>query len=184
MRSLWKSFPSRSKRFFSRRSARRSEMLWTKSWLETRWRFVIGLALLVCSAAGSVLTYPQLAKLLPLVPMNVSGAIGERIREAAELSRTYSGFMWSHWFHQNLSQGATLFAILLGTGSFVAESGGVLFTLSLPVSRRRLLGVRAASGLAELFILILIPSLLIPMLSPAIAERYSIASTLIYSVCT
>ena len=30
-------------------------MLWYKSWLETRWRFVIGLALLMLSACGTVL---------------------------------------------------------------------------------------------------------------------------------
>ncbi len=33
-------------------------MLWYKSWLETRWRFVIGLVLLMLSACGTVLAYP------------------------------------------------------------------------------------------------------------------------------
>ena len=30
-------------------------MLWYKSWLETRWRFLIGLVLLMLSACGTVL---------------------------------------------------------------------------------------------------------------------------------
>ncbi|HEV8579585.1 MAG TPA: hypothetical protein VGX68_10950 [Thermoanaerobaculia bacterium] len=158
-------------------------MLWYKSWLETRWRFLIGLALLLCSAAGAVLSYPQVLKLLPQVPPNVDGLLGVKIREAADLARSYRGFVWSSWFRQNLTQAASLFAVLLGTASFLSLEGGALFTLSLPVSRRRLVGVRAATGLAELFVLAFVPSLLIPLLSPSVGERYALGSTLIHSAC-
>ncbi len=158
-------------------------MLWTKSWLETRWRFLIGLALLFCSAAGAVFTYPQVLKLLALVPADAGGELGRRIRESAELARSYRGFVWSNWFRQNLSQMATLFAILLGTAGLLSQSGGALFTLSLPVSRRRLLGVRAAAGLSELFVLAVVPSLVIPLLAPAIGQSYSVGSALIHSAC-
>jgi hypothetical protein len=158
-------------------------MLWYKSWLETRWRFLIGLALILCSAAGSVWTYPQVVKLLPLVPTNIGGIIGDRIREAAVLARSYDGFVWSHWFRQNLSQLTTLFAVVLGTAGVLSPSGGALFTLSLPVSRQRLLAVRAATGLAELLALAFIPSLLIPLLSPAIGQHYSVTSVLVHGIC-
>ena len=158
-------------------------MLWYKSWLETRWRFLIGLGMLVCSAATVVLVYPQVMKLLPTVPTNLSGPIGQRIREAAELSRSYRGYIWAQWFRQNLSQWGTLFAILLGTAALLVQSGGDLFTLSLPVSRARLLGVRAATGLAELFAIALIPSLLIPIVSPSIGESFGIGSALLHGVC-
>ena len=158
-------------------------MLWYKSWLETRWRFLIGLALLLCSAAATVFTYPQVVKLLPLVPTNISGELGQRIREAAELAHQYRGFVWSNWFRKNLAQMATLFAVLLGTAGLLSNSGGALFTLSLPVSRFRLLGVRAAAGLAELFVLSFVPSLLIPLLSPAIRQSYGVGATLIHSAC-
>ena len=58
-------------------------MLWYKSWLETRWRFLIGLALLILSACGTVLTYPQVVQLLPLAPqVDVGGEIGRRVAEA------------------------------------------------------------------------------------------------------
>ena len=33
-------------------------MLWYKAWLDTRWRFLIGLALLVSIALGNALSYP------------------------------------------------------------------------------------------------------------------------------
>jgi hypothetical protein len=163
-------------------------MLWYKSWLETRWRFLIGLVLLICSALSTVFTYPQVVKLLPMaehLPVNVSGEIGRRIREAVELSRSFQGHVWSSWFRQNLPQTWTLFAVLIGTGGFLshATGGGTLFTLSMPVSRNRLLGVRSATGLIELFVLALVPSILIPLFSPAVGQHYAVGSALVYSIC-
>jgi len=158
-------------------------MLWHKSWLETRWRFLIGLGLLFCSASVTVFTYPQVLKLMPLVPTNVGGELGEKIRASAELARTFRGFVWSGWFREDHSQLATLFAILLGTANFLWPSGGALFTLSLPVARQRLLAVRAATGLAELLLLALLPSLLIPLLAPAIGQSYGVGAALIHGVC-
>jgi ABC-type transport system involved in multi-copper enzyme maturation permease subunit len=160
-------------------------MLWYKSWLETRWRFLIGMALLVCSAAGLVLTEPQVMKLIPLArTMELGGALGRDIRKSMELALEYRGYIWSQWFGKNALQMATLFAVLLGTGGMLSEpSGGVLFTLSMPASRRRLLGVRVAAGLAEFLALAFVPSLLIPLLSGAIGQTYHVGAALIHSAC-
>lgn len=158
-------------------------MLWYKSWLETRARFLIGLFVLLCSAASVVLVYPQVTKMMASMQVNMTGVLGERVREATQLARTFDGYVWSSWFRQNLSQIGTLLAILLGTASLVSESGGALFTLSLPVSRQRLLHVRAASGLAQLFALVLIPTLLLALLAPAVGERYGVAGALVHVVC-
>jgi hypothetical protein len=78
-----------------------------------------------------------------------------------------------------------LFAVLLGTGGLLAQAsgGGALFTLSLPVSRRWLLWVRAATALAELAILAMVPALLLPVLSPAVGEAYSVTDAVVYGVC-
>src|SRR5260370_1728373 len=135
-------------------------MVWYKSWLETRWRCVIGLALLLFSAAGTVLAYPRVMQLMPLVPaINVSGEIGRQIREAAELAREYRGYVWSQWVGKNMMQTWTVFAVLLGTGGLFSQGsgGGALFTLSLPAPRDRLVGGRAATGLTELLVLALRP---------------------------
>ncbi len=61
--------------------------------------------------------------------------------------------------------------------------GGALFTLALPASRRSLLGVRVATGLAELLILATAPSLLIVVLSPAAGQYYRIGDVLVHSMC-
>ncbi len=161
-------------------------MLWYKSWLETRWQFLIGLVVLMLSAAGTVIAYPKVMKLMPMVPaIDVSGELGRRIREAAELARSYRGYVWSQSFGQNLTQMATLFAALLGSGSPLSQGsrGAALFTLSLPVSRNRLLTVRAAASLTELLALAVAPSLLLTLLSPAIGQSYSIKDALAHSVC-
>ncbi|MBI3209761.1 MAG: hypothetical protein HYZ37_12805 [Candidatus Solibacter usitatus] len=161
-------------------------MLWYKSWMETRWRFLIGLALLMCSAAGTVLAYPQLMKLLPLVPkLDVGGEIGRRINESLELVRDYRGYVWAQWFRQNMMQMWAVFAVLLGTGGLLTQTsgGGAMFTLSLPVTRAQLVGIRAATGLAELLVLAFVPSLLLPLLSPVIGESYGVGDALIHSAC-
>ena len=158
-------------------------MLWHKSWLETRWRFLIGLALMLLSACGTVLTWPKIATLLPLTPLNVEGEIGRRIQEAIALSRTFRGFVWSQAFGQNLTHLITLFAILLGIGGFLSRSGGALFTLSLPISRQRLVATRAAAGLAELLTLALLSSLVFPLLAPAVGARYGVGAALIHALC-
>jgi hypothetical protein len=161
-------------------------MLWYKSWLETRWRFLIGLALLMCSTVSVILIHPQLMALVPMAgTIDPGGEIGRQIKESVDLSRTYRGYIWAQLFRQNLAQMGTLFAILLGTGGLFSHSSGgaALFTLSLPVSRNRVVGVRAAAGLGEWLVLAFVPSLLIPVLSPAVGEAYGVGDALAHGAC-
>jgi hypothetical protein len=160
-------------------------MLWYKSWLETRWRFLIGFVLLLIVASGTSYSYLAVAKLMPLArTLDTSGEIGRRLKEAMEIEREFRGFVWWQWFRQNLTQMGTLFAVLLGTGGLLSRSAGdALFTLSLPVSRARLLTVRAATGLAELLVLAVVPSLAIPLLAPAVGQRYGVADALVHGAC-
>src|SRR5258706_3186304 len=158
-------------------------MLWYRSWLETRWPFLIGLVLLMLSASSTVVTYPYVVKLLPLAPkVELSGELGRRLAEAIELSRNFRSYVWSQWYRQNLLQMWALFAVLLGTGGLLSQAsgGGALFTLSLPATRARLLGVRAATGLAELLLLAFVPSLLLPLLAPGIGESYAFGDALVH----
>src|SRR5215813_13445347 len=149
-------------------------MLWYKSWLETRWRFFIGLGLLLLSGGGIVYVYPQVMKLLPQASeLDTNGELGQRIKEGVELARDFRGYVWSQWMRQNLAQMATLFAIILGSGGPYAH-GSELFTLSLPVSRRRLVGTRAAAGLGELVVIVFASTLMIPLMAPGVGQSYSV----------
>ena len=158
-------------------------MLWYKSWLDTRWRFVIGLGVLMLSVVGSVVAYPQLAKLLPAAStMDMSGELGRLIKERMDLSSSYRGYIWTQLFGSNLLQMGTLFAVLLGSGGPFAH-GSELFTLSMPASRQRLLGIRSAAGLVELFVIAFIPALMISLLSPAVGQSYGVGNALAHGLC-
>jgi hypothetical protein len=161
-------------------------MLWYKSFLDTRWRFLIGFVLVVFSAVGAVFAYPRVVQLMPLAStIQVSGELGRRIKEGVELMRDYRGYVWSQWLRQSLTNLVTIFAVLLGSGGLLSQASGrgTLFTLSLPVSRYRLLAVRAAIGLAELFLLAVVPPLVLVAFSPAIGKSYGVADALAHGVC-
>src|SRR6476620_8603211 len=99
-------------------------MFWYKSWLDTRWRFLIGFAILALSACAVVLGYSRAVRLLALVPnVDIGGELGRRIKENAELMRTCRGYVYAQWFAQNLIQTWTIFAVLLGSGGLVSSSG-------------------------------------------------------------
>lgn len=161
-------------------------MLWYKSWLDTRWRFLVGLGLLMFLAVGVVVGYPAAASLMPLAEaIDGRGPLGRVIREAVELQRDFRGFVWYQWVRQNLTQTWTLFAVLLGSGGLLAHASGgaARFTLSLAVSRNQVLWTRAATGLAELLVLAVVPFLVIPLLSPAIGETYGIGDVFVHGAC-
>ena len=161
-------------------------MLWYKTWLETRSRFLAGLAVLMLSAGSTVWIYPQVSQLLPALPnVELNGPIGRQVRESLELSRTYEGYVWLEWFVNNMPKTWALFAILLGAGGLLSQAsrGGAMFTLSLPISRERLLDVRAGAALAELLVLAIVPSMLVVVLSPTVGQSYRLVDALVYSLC-
>jgi ABC-type transport system involved in multi-copper enzyme maturation permease subunit len=161
-------------------------MLWYKSFLETRSRFLIGLVVLLMSVFGTVYAYPRVERLLTVVPaaaMNGDSLIAGRLKEIAELSGSYRGYVWAQALGQNVTQMLSLFAVLLGAGGLLSHARGTLFTLSLPVSRDRLLGVRAATGLAELAVLSFAPVLLLPLISPAVGQHYGVIEAVVHGVC-
>jgi hypothetical protein len=158
-------------------------MLWYKAWLDTRSRFWIGLILLVVMACGIVLEFPRVQEVAAgFEPLQQGRPLQRQINEALELSRTFRGFVWHQWFQQNALTVGALFAALLGTCRlFSSGARGLLFTLSLPASRRRWLAVRAATGLAELLVLMLVPALMFPLLAPLIGQHYSLGDALVHA---
>ncbi len=107
------------------------------------------------------------------------------IREAIEVQKDFRGFVWYRTFRDNLTQMGVFFAVLLGCGGLLHESskGSALFTLSLPVTRRRLLGARTGTGLAQLAAISLIPPLAIPILAPTVGQQFSVVDALAHGLC-
>ena len=62
-------------------------MLWYKAWLDTRWRFLLGLALLLVFACGTVVSFPTVQELVRSVsPSEIGGseALRQELQESIE----------------------------------------------------------------------------------------------------
>jgi hypothetical protein len=165
-------------------------MLWHKAWLETRGRFLGGLALSLIVGFGVIYDFRATERLVPIIRnidpsvLDTSGLVGGALKESIAAQQTFRGFVWWQWYRQNLTYLVVIFGALLGAGGLLAKSGGAtLFTLSLPVSRNRVLGTRAAIGLAELLALAIVPSLVLPVLAPSIGQSYSVTDVLVHGLC-
>ena len=160
-------------------------MLWHKAWVDTRWRFLIALALLLVPACGSSLSFPSVRDFLASIelPVVADEEAAAAFRESLELTRTFRGYAWSQWFSQSFPVLLTLFAALLGSGSPLVKGGsGALFSLALPVARGRWIGTRAGTALGELFVLALAPSLVFAALAPVVGEQFDVSEAVAYGL--
>jgi len=156
-------------------------MLWYKVWRDTRWRFLIGLGILTGTALANVLAYPSVHGLLAVgLVVDPDDLLAHEINWVAQVSSSFRGYVWVQLVRQNLFYLWTIFAVLLGAEGPFSQRTGAIFTLSLPVSRRRVFAVRAATDLGELCVLALVPMLLIPLAAPAVGHTYALADSLVH----
>ncbi|HKC63685.1 MAG TPA: ABC transporter permease subunit [Pyrinomonadaceae bacterium] len=147
-------------------------MLWYKAWLETRFRFLLGATIIVACCSFFVLGNPFILgtwrEWQRLHPNEIE--LDWIVRATSD----YPFFIWHFLFQIFLQQLWVLFAVLISFGGIARESaqGTAGFTLSLPVSRQRLVSVRAAVGLVEMVVLGLISAVLVPTLSIFIGKPY------------
>jgi hypothetical protein len=158
-------------------------MLWYKAWRDTRWRFLIGLGILTGTVLANVLAYPSVHNLQGVsLPAGLSGELVHEIDWVTQLSSSFRGFVWVQLVRQNLPYLWIVFAVLLGAQGPLPRGTGAIFPLSLPVSRRRLCAVRAATDLVELGVLALIPLLLIPLAALLVGHTYALADALVHGI--
>jgi ABC-2 type transport system permease protein len=158
-------------------------MLWYKAWRDTRWRFLIGLVILSATALGCVFAYPSVKGMLGVVIYGgPSDFVTQEAKWMAELAANLRGYIWAQLIRNNMYGLWSLFAVLLGAEGVISPRSGAAFTLSLPVSRRRLCAVRAATDLAELLLLAMVPMVLITIAAPAIDNGYALADALVHGI--
>src|SRR6516165_9599078 len=149
-------------------------MLWYKSWLETRLRFFVGAGAMAALCAFHVFYRPttvarwnEFLRLHPdwHRPWWVNRAINE-----------YPFYIWRILFDDSLHFLWAIFAVLIGVGGLTQESvkGHAHFTLSLPLSRKRLGWTHAAVCCLELMVLGLVPAGVLPVLSAFANESYGV----------
>jgi len=158
-------------------------MLWYKAWRDTRGRFLIGLGILSGTVLINVLAYPSVHGLLGgALPAGLSGRLLHEINRVTQLSGNFRGYIWVQLIRQNVFYLWIVFAGLLGAEGPFSRRTGAIFTLSLPVSRRRICAVRATTDLAELGVLALIPLLLIPLAAPVVGYSYEFADAVVHGI--
>jgi hypothetical protein len=164
-------------------------MLWYKYWLDTRWVFLLMVALLSVLSAITVLRQPSTAEWLTSIQRH-----GHFTQAPPQITRrldTYEGYVWARWFREELlstwpgvamMMGVLLIVFIVSLESFSPCGTAMAYTLSLPVTRRRLVTVGAGLFSVELALVSLVPSLLVPALSPLKGQSYPVTDALIYAL--
>src|SRR5262245_12204546 len=161
-------------------------MLWKKGWWETRWLFLIGL--------GSIF----LAYGLTFGGSYDAASWTERLQRSAALSEierqalnNYQAQTWALWFKMLLNFIWPYYSVFMGTACLMSacqrtpyQGAARLFTMSLPVSRRKVLLSQAAVGFSEMVAAALLPSLLLPIMARFHGQWFSWSDTMIYLMLT
>lgn len=129
--------------------------MWHKLWLESRWRFLLALALVIC---------------LPAIDVAQAGRVMPRLG----LSQgDFPQFVWKIYFTR-VSLAWLLGTLLLASGGLLREQafGTSLFSLSLPISRRQWLMTRVLAALGQSFVLAFVPTVVIPVAARAAGHSY------------
>ncbi len=128
-------------------------------------------------AAAIVLTTLGISTVLR-APATIAG--WESVHTGERMS--YPLYIWLSLSHGFLQFLWVVAAVLLGLGGLLREraAGASNFTLSLPVSRSRLVTARAIVGAVEATVLGFIPGLLVVVLSPFAGLSYPLGQSLIF----
>ena len=131
-------------------------MLWYKSWLETRLRFLVGVGAMAALCAFCVFYHPTaVARLNEMLRLHPDWPRPWWIYRALN---EYSFFIWRILYDTYLHFLWAIFAVLIGVGGLTQESvkGQAQFTLSLPLERQLLSWTHGVVCCMELFALGLI----------------------------
>src|SRR5919109_616752 len=150
-------------------------MLWYKSWLETQRWFLLAITLLAAQVLVLYMSYP-----MDPVTSYPNGALGVLPREMA-LLRTgdFRSYIWLRWFSTTMLLIWPVFTLrLAGTG--LEGTRGREYLLSLPVTRRTVMGTRLLVVLAEVVLFTAVPTLLLCAMAPLVGQHYPISDALIH----
>lgn len=138
-------------------------MLWFKAWMETRARFLI--SLLGITALSSYIVYHGDREALPYT----------------RIDYYYAVFQGGHFLL------ATMWVVavnLLMMGGLLREKavGASSFTLALPVSRARLMGVRIATGFVEAMALVIVPWIAMFLIGSIVGKTHDFGQASFYII--
>jgi len=155
--------------------------LWYKAWTDTRWFFRIGIVFLTASAFALYFGYPD-----DYTTRFPNGALAVGADQVRALLHDGHAYIWLSWFGTSLLLGLSFLALALASTGLVRspEGGpapGVTYALSMPVSRRKLAGVRVATGFLELAAAAILPTLLVCALAPTQGASFPVGEGLTHA---
>jgi hypothetical protein len=159
-------------------------MLWKKVWWETRWLFLIGLgALLSICILTFVADYDTATWTARL---QRSAGLSESERQVLD---NFQGRMWMLLFKFLLCFVWADYAVIMGAACLMtvcpampSQGAAGLYTLSLPVSRRKVLLSQATVGFSQIFLVALITPLILPLIARFQGQWFSWKDALIYTL--
>ncbi|MCC6586916.1 MAG: ABC transporter permease subunit [Bryobacterales bacterium] len=100
----------------------------------------------------------------------------ESMRAHTDPSLTYAGYIWKSVYKTIGRDIFIMLSVILGSGGLLQEraQGTLGFTLSLPVSRRRIVLTRAIAGYAGLLAIAAAPVVVLPIASPYAGQTYAV----------
>jgi ABC-2 type transport system permease protein len=130
-------------------------VIWYKAWLESRWRFLICLALIATIVAADIC---QANINMPRMGMSPD---------------EFGKYVWKIYFTR-FQLLWILSALVLSMGGLLREQGNgtAEFSLSLPVSRRFWMIVRGAMALTQASVLAFVPVIVIPVAARTVSYSY------------
>jgi ABC-type transport system involved in multi-copper enzyme maturation permease subunit len=131
-------------------------MIWRKTWLESRSRFLLTALILALTVVWWILDADRQMARYDIKPA---------MTFTRYVSIVYGGHIQLFWVAS---------CIILGLGGLGREraQGTAQFTLVLPISRQRWMAVRAAVAAAEAVVLALVPVIVIPIAAALIGRSY------------
>jgi len=131
-------------------------MIWRKTWLESRGRFLVTASMLALTVAWWILDADRQMARYDIKPA---------MTFTRYVSIVYGGHIQLFWLAS---------CIILGVGGLVREraQGTAQFTLVLPISRQRWMAMRAAVAAAEAAVLALLPVIVIPIAAAVTGRSY------------
>jgi len=155
-------------------------MLLYKAWIETRVRFVAGL---IAAAIICIFYMEQHAWLVRWWAAELQNPHAYHDESMPLGIHQYGWYLWHYLYDNYLQQVWILFAILFAFGGLIRERNGgtVLFSLGLPVSRRRWLFTRLAVALLESIALSLFAVIVVVIGSTVIHQTYSLSQLLLHT---
>ena len=156
-------------------------MVWYKAWTDTRRYFRLGAMILIAMVLGMYMSYPgEPGAEFP------HGAIALSVEQVRALPHDARSYIWLHWFGNTLVVWLPFLAIALASAGMPPSGGvaaaGAIYTLSMPVSRRKMASGRIVLGILEMAVAALFSSLLVCAGAPLVGQTFSVRESLVHAL--